>query len=130
MSLSGEVTVILDRVNKGDQQAVGELFTLVYQALRSKAEQYMARERRDHTLQPTALVNEAFLRVTAARQSWESSRHFYNAVAQAIRKILVDHARTKHAAKRGGAERKRVEMTDVAAPMQNDSVDLEALDRA
>jgi RNA polymerase sigma factor (TIGR02999 family) len=131
MSANGEITAILDRVNEGDQQAVGELFTLVYNALRSQAGEYMSRERRDHTLQPTALVNEAFLKVVASRHSWESSRHFYNAVAQAMRTILVDHARTKRAAKRGGADHKRVEMTDVAAPMaDDDSVDLEALDRA
>ena len=77
-----------------DRDAVAELFPLVYDELRKRARFLMAGERSDHTLQPTALVHEAFVKILAGQgPNWEGRRHFYNAVTDAMRKILVDHAR-------------------------------------
>jgi RNA polymerase sigma factor (TIGR02999 family) len=101
----GDVTILLSRLEKGDRQATEELFPLVYSELRVLAERFLAGERRNHTLQPTALVHEAYLRLVGPDASWESRAHFFGAAATAIRRILTDHARTRDRLKRGGGKR-------------------------
>jgi RNA polymerase sigma factor (TIGR02999 family) len=130
------VTVILHRIKAGDDRAAGELMPLVYDELRRKARFYMAREKAGHTLQATALVHDAFLRLVGDGVSWDSSRHFFNAAAEVMRQLLVDHARRRSSLKRGGQGRRvGLEGLEVAAPgagtsLAVDSVDWEALDRA
>ena len=82
-----EITLVLSAMEKGEQAAPSELFALIYGELRSRAERLMSGERRDHTLQPTALVNEAFLKVAKPGVSFESKLHFYNAASLAMRRI-------------------------------------------
>ena len=107
-----------------------ELFGLVYNELRQVARAYMRRERADHTLQATALVNEAYLRlVQTNRVRWQSRAHFFAVAAQAMRHILVDHSRNKHALKRGGTFDRLENPSDFAANIQ-DPETLLALDQA
>jgi RNA polymerase sigma factor (TIGR02999 family) len=107
-----DVTVILEAVTRGDPKAPEELLQYVYDELRAMAAQKMAGESPAHTLQPTALVHEAWLRLTGPhRQQWENRAHFFGAAGEAMRRILVDHARRKLAAKRG-ARPLREEMDD------------------
>ena len=97
-----DVTELLARWSRGDRDAFAELMPLVYGELRRLAEHYMRREQPDHTLQPTALVHEAYMRLAGSTDSRFNNRlHFYGAAAQAMRRILVDHARQRHAQKRG-----------------------------
>jgi RNA polymerase sigma factor (TIGR02999 family) len=96
-----EVTALLRRWNEGDRQALEILMPLVYKQLRGLAAHYLRAERSDHTLQPTALVHEAYLRlVDQEKVVWQNRAHFYGIAAQMMRRILVDHARRKKAAKR------------------------------
>src|SRR3954453_12748403 len=96
------VTQLLVRWSHGDQQAAESLMPLVYAELRRLAGSHLRRERSDHTLQSTALVHEAFLRLVNQRDvHWRSRAHFYGIAAQMIRRILVDHARSQQAGKRG-----------------------------
>jgi RNA polymerase sigma-70 factor (ECF subfamily) len=98
-----DITRLLARWNSGDDDALAELMPLVYSELRKLADHYMSQERTGHTLQPTALVHEAYLRLVKIREGQFNSRvHFYGAAAQAMRRILVDHARQRRASKRGG----------------------------
>ncbi len=101
----GEVTELLRRLGAGDRTATPELVTLVYDELRRLARVCMRREGVDHTLQPTALVHEAWLRL-AEQRKWnlENRAHFFGMAAQMMRRILIDHAREARAAKRGGGE--------------------------
>src|SRR5437867_11276380 len=100
----GRATHILNAIDQGDPQAADELLPLVYQELRQLAAHKMANEAPGHTLQPTALVHEAYLRLVGASQpqQWEGRGHFFAAAAEAMRRILVDRAREKKALKRGG----------------------------
>ena len=103
MSAPTQITTVFKQIGDGQREAVGELFALLYQQLRRHARYLMSQECKNHTLQPTALVNEAFLKLAGGEAlTWESRRHFYNAATDAMRKILVDHARRKSARKRGG----------------------------
>jgi RNA polymerase sigma-70 factor, ECF subfamily len=105
-AVHGEVTLLLRQMAKGDPDAEARLFPLVYNELRRLARSYMRRERQEHTLQPTALVHEAFLRLVGRPHvSWQSRRHFFAVTAQVMRRILVDQARAKHRKKRGGTDR-------------------------
>ena len=105
----GDVTELLDRWNGGDPDALKELMGVVHDELRQLAGSLLRHERRDHTLQPTALVHEAYLRLSGLREMPLSSRrHFYGAAARAMRRILVDHARHRSAGKRGGPDARRV----------------------
>jgi len=98
----GDITGLLRRWRDGDPRALDELTPLVYEELHRLAAPYMRRERSDHTLQPTALVHEAFLRLTGLRRAdFQNRAHFYGAAAQVMRRILVDHARRHKADKRG-----------------------------
>lgn len=126
------LTVLLQQWSGGKSDALDELIPLVYDELRSLAERYLRDERRQHTLQPTALVHEAYLKLIDQRVTWQNRAHFFGVAAQAMRRLLVDHARRKGAEKRGGA----VEMIqlneelDLPADEKLDVVRLdEALDR-
>ena len=103
MSDNHDVTSLLAEWASGDHRALDQLTPLVYKELRQLAAGYLRKERLGHTLQPTALVHEAYLRlVDQARPNWQNRSHFYGVAARLMRQILVDHARRKHAGKRGG----------------------------
>jgi RNA polymerase sigma factor (TIGR02999 family) len=119
------VTVILDRVQQGDLKAAEELLPLVYDELRRLAAHKMANEAAGHTLQPTALVHEAWLRLNGGMQgsSWNGRAHFFGAAAEAMRRILIERARQKAAVKRGaGWERVDLEKVDIAADADSDTI--------
>jgi len=125
-----DVTQILNAIEHGDAQAANELLTLVYDELRRVAAHKMAHEAPGQTLQPTALVHEAWLHLGGDQQpTWENRAHFFGAAAEAMRRILVDRAREKQAIKRGG-DLKRVDLdaVELASPMPDD--ELLALDEA
>ncbi|UCC22720.1 MAG: RNA polymerase subunit sigma [Planctomycetota bacterium] len=125
-----EVTRILAAMERGNVKAVDKLFPLVYEELRLLAAQKMSQERPGQTLQPTALVHEAYLRLVGAEnQKWEGRRHFFCAAAEAMRRILVENARRKKGQKYGG-ERQRVALTDADLAVDSPSDDLVALDEA
>jgi RNA polymerase sigma factor (TIGR02999 family) len=99
----GHITQLLERWGGGDQSALDELTSLVYAELRKLAAAYLRRERPDHTLQATALVNEAYLRLVGQKHGrWQGRKHFYGIVARLMRQVLVEHARKHRAEKRGG----------------------------
>ena len=125
-----DVTRILNAIEHGDAQAGSELLTLVYDELRRVAAHKMANEAPGHTLQPTALVHEAWLHLGGDEQPiWKNRAHFFGAAAQAMRRILVDRARAKQALKRGGdLERMDLDDIELASPMPDD--ELLALDEA
>ncbi len=125
-----EITHILEAVEKGDAKAANELLPLVYQELRRLAAQKMAHEAPGHTLQPTALVHEAWLHLGGDGQpTWQNRAHFFGAAAEAMRRILVDRAREKKALKRGGdLQRVDLDGLELASPMPDD--ELLALDGA
>src|SRR3974377_1774697 len=104
-----DVTRILSAIEQGDPHAAAELLPLVYDELRQLAAQKLAQEQPGHTLQPTPRVHEAYLRLVDVDQAqhWDSRGHFFAAAAEAMRRILIDQARRKHADKRGG-DRRRV----------------------
>lgn len=112
-----DVTQILSRIEAGDARASEELLPLVYDQLRRLAHGHMSRERSDHTLQATALVHEAYVRLIGdADPHWDGRGHFFAAAAEAMRRILIEYARSKNSVKRGG-QRKRLELADdVVAP--------------
>ncbi len=127
------MTHILDRVQQGDPKAAGELLPLVYEELRRLAERKMANEAAGHTLQPTALVHEAWLRLGGAgNQQWDGRGHFFAAAAEAMRRILIENARRKGRLKHGGEwQRVDLENLDVAVTTRDGAllaVD-EALDK-
>jgi RNA polymerase sigma factor (TIGR02999 family) len=124
------VTQLLRAWRDGDDGALEQLLPLVEAELRRLARGYMARERRGHTLQTTALVNEAFLRLTQARDvPWQDRAHFLGIAARLMRRVLVDHARARNFQKRGGALQ-QVTLDDAVAIAQQPALDLVALDRA
>jgi RNA polymerase sigma factor (TIGR02999 family) len=126
-----DVTRILSAIEQGDPLAAGELLPLVYEELRRLAAEKMARESPGQTLQATALVHEAYVRlvdVDKARQ-WKSRGHFFAAAAEAMRHILVDRARRKHSRKRGG-DRVRIEFDEADLAAAEDSEEVLAVDEA
>jgi len=99
----GEITLVLSRIDQGDPHAAEQLLPLVYDELRRLAAAKMARESPGHTLQPTALVHEVWLRLDGGKQSnWANRAHFFAAAAECMRRILIDQARSKNAARHGG----------------------------
>ena len=125
-----DVTQILQQIDAGDPYAAGQLLPLVYDELRRLAAARMARESPDHTLQPTALVHEAYVRlVKDSDQRWDDRGHFFAAAAEAMRRILVEGARRKGATKHG-AEFSRVDLDKVLVSEGPGSVDLLSLDDA
>lgn len=126
----GEVTQLLLEWGRGNPAALDRLVPLIYEELRSMAARYLRREDPGHTLQPTALVHEAYLKlVDQKRVRWKNRAQFYGVAAQAMRRILLDHARSRNAAKRGGG-RTRVAVSDTPGGAQPREVDLIALDQA
>jgi RNA polymerase sigma factor (TIGR02999 family) len=126
-----EVTRILSAIDQGEPHAAEQLLPLVYDELRKLAAQRLTQEKRCQTLQATALVHEAYVRLVDADevQLWNSRGHFFAAAAEAMRRILVENARRKHALKRGGdRQRVKLDLADPAAPRLSD--DLLALDQA
>lgn len=127
---SGDVTQLLVDYSNGKREALDVLTPLVYGELRNLAARYLRRERSDHTLQSTALVHEAYLRLIDQNQvRWQNRAHFFGVAAQMIRRILVDHARTRHAQKRGGNAQKLSLDEAIGLPEQRD-LDIIALDDA
>ncbi len=125
-----DITTLLVRWGRGDQEALDALTPLVYQELRRLANGYLRRERQDHTLEGTVLVHEAYLRLIDQNQvEWRSRNHFYALAAELIRRILVDHARARVAAKRGGSNIK-LSLDESLAPAQEKEQDLVSLDDA
>ena len=125
-----DVTALLSRWRKGDRAALDELMPLVYNELRRLAVSHLRRERDDHTLQPTALVHEAYLRLAAVRDGgFDDRAHFFGAAANAMRRILVDHARARKAQKRG-ADVQRVNLDEALVAGIDPRLDLVALDEA
>jgi RNA polymerase sigma factor (TIGR02999 family) len=124
------VTGLLRAWSEGDDTAVEQLVPLVEAELRRIARAYMARERRGHTLQATALVNEAFLRLTEAQTiRWQDGAHFFGIAARLMRRVLIDHARSRGYDKRGGGAQ-RVTLTDHLVASLEPPLDLLDLDRA
>ena len=126
-----DVTRLLDAAAAGDPKAAADLLPLVYDELRKLATARMAPESADHTLQPTALVHEAYLRLVSndAGQPWNGRGHFFAAAAVAMRRILVESARRKLAEKDGGG-RRRVDLADIEPVAEGPNLDLIALDEA
>ena len=122
-----EVTRLLDAVERGESQAAEELLPLVYGELRKLAAARMANERPGQTLQATALVHEAWLRLVGSKQSWQGRRHFFGAAAEAMRRILIDRARKRNRTRHGhGMERidlQQVEVAETASDPQLLAVD-------
>jgi RNA polymerase sigma factor (TIGR02999 family) len=126
-----EVTRILSAIEQGDPHAAEQLLPLVYDELRKLAAQRLAQEKPGHTLQATALVHEAYIRLVDVEkvQPWDSRGHFFAAAAEAMRRILVERARRQASYKRGGGC-ERVALADVAEDSNGDQVDLLALNDA
>jgi RNA polymerase sigma-70 factor, ECF subfamily len=125
------VTQLLLRWSHGDQNALDKLMPLVYSELRKLAGNYLRRERPDHTLQPTALVNEAYLKLIDQRDAkWQNRAHFFGVAAQLMRRILVDHARAHQAAKRGGSDKQRLSITSAGQLSEEPDTDILALHEA
>ena len=124
------VTQLLVDWNNGDKAALDQLMPLVYAELHRLAASYLSRERSDHTLQPTALVNEAYLRLIKQNSvAWENRAQFFGIAAQMMRRVLVNHARDRHADKRGG-HALRVSLDDAISFFEERDVNLVALDDA
>jgi RNA polymerase sigma factor (TIGR02999 family) len=126
---SGEITHLLEALKNGYSKDYEKFYESVYSELRRVAGGLMKRERAGHTLQPTALVNEAFLRLVGDRYTWENRAHFFGAAARSMRRILVDHARRRVAGKRGG-DVMHVTFAELQIASVNPDVDLLALDEA
>lgn len=122
---SEEVTTVLNEIRAGNDAAREQLAGLVYHELRRVAAALMRGEREGHTLQPTALVNEAFVRLLGqdALARTENRQHFFAAAARAMRQVLVDHARARHAERREG-HRKRVPLDDLLVPFEQQNLDV------
>jgi len=123
------VTTILGRMGQGDRQAMDELTPLVYHELKRVARKHLYSERHDHTLQCTALVHEAYLKLADQRVLWQNRSHFFGIAAQQIRRILIDHARARQADKRGG-EIPRVSLDEAIGVPESKDFDVLALNEA
>ena len=127
---SKEVTQVLAELTRGDAGSASRLLPFVYEELRGLADRYLREERPDHTLQGTALVHEAFLRLVDQKDvKWQNRAHFYRVAAMAMRRILVNHARDRKRIKRGGKKRK-LSLDDMDAQAELREPDLLALDEA
>ncbi|MCP5024081.1 MAG: RNA polymerase subunit sigma-70 [bacterium] len=136
-----DITVLLNKANQGDSGASDELFAVVYGELRRVAGNLMRGERTEHTLQPTALVHEVWLRLLGGSQGelldsesldggqWQGREHFLRAAARSMRRLLVDHARARKAVKRGGGN-ERVALDDIVAVYEERGIDVISLNEA
>jgi RNA polymerase sigma factor (TIGR02999 family) len=128
--LSHNITHLLKEWSDGDRQALDKLTPLVYEELRQQAARYLRRERPGHTLQTTALIHEAYLRLIDAKDvHWQSRAHFFAIAANLMRRILVEHARRRDADKRGGSH-VRIQLDEALAVANETDVDLLAIDEA
>jgi len=126
----GTVSRLLSGARQGDPRAAAELFPLIYAELRNLARQRMSNERAGHTLQPTALVHEAYLKLLGGdKAQWASRKQFFFAAAEAMRQILIDHARARAGLKRGGGK-KRVALNSVDLAIDEQIPEILALDEA
>lgn len=128
---SRDITQILREWSDGKREALDQLLPLVYNQLRRQAANYLRRERPDHTLQTTALIHEAYIKLIDQKSvQWKNRAHFFAIAAQAMRRILVDYARTKHRNKRGGDAAKMSLEDATMIAVEEKSIDLMALDEA
>jgi RNA polymerase sigma factor (TIGR02999 family) len=126
-----EISLILKDWSSGKRESADVLLSLVYDELRRIARQYLRRERSDHTLQPTALVHEAYMKlIDISDVSWQDRAHFFAVASNVMRRILVDHARARAADKRGGGEAQRIALEDAVKLSDETDIDLLALDEA
>ncbi|MBZ5623274.1 MAG: sigma-70 family RNA polymerase sigma factor [Acidobacteriia bacterium] len=129
--LDGDVTLLLTQVRDGNQEAANQLVPLVYNELRRMAGAYMRGERPGHTLQATALVNEAYMRLAGGQPiEWQNRAHFFAIAAHTMREVLLDYARRFRAGKRGGSEARRVEMDEQLYIVPDKLDDVIAIDEA
>jgi RNA polymerase sigma-70 factor, ECF subfamily len=129
LSEKDDVTFLLNAVNNGDATAPDKLLPLVYEDLRRLARAYFANEKQEHTLQATALVHEAYIRlVNWENVSWQNRAHFFAVAAEVMRKILIDHARKKNAQKRDGGQ--KILLDEAVSFSKNKELDLVKLDEA
>ena len=130
MDQTQQITALLNEWSDGKREALDELLPLVYNELHKQAKRYLRKERQDHTLQTTALIHEAYLKLIDQRDvEWESRTHFFAIAAQMMRRILVDHARTRHRDKRGGEEAVKLPLDEAMLIVVDErDVDLIALD--
>ena len=127
---ANQITEQLIAWSNGDQAALGQLIPVVYQELRRMADRFLRHEAPGHTLQPTALVHEAWLRlIDQTRVNWQNRAQFFGVAAQMMRRILVDHAKTKHREKRGG-DAVKLSLDEIINLSQERAADLIALDEA
>jgi len=130
MPAEGNITELLVGYGRGDKEALDKLMPLVYDELRRQAARYLRREQAGHTLQTTALIHEAYVRLVDQRNvQWQNRAHFFGIAAQMMRRILVDHARTKKRVKRGGSD-VRVSIADANVAVKGQDLDVVALDEA
>jgi RNA polymerase sigma factor (TIGR02999 family) len=130
MSAGHSVTQLLDRWNHGDREALDKLMPLIYDELRKMARRYMGQQNPGHTLQTTALIHEAYLRMVKQKDKhFENRAHFFGVAAQAMRHILVDYARARQTAKRGGGARP-ISLEEAALVTQERAAELVAFDDA
>jgi len=129
MSSPGEVTRLLRASSEGNRDAEAELIPLVYQELKRRAANYMRMESPGHTLQPTALVHETYLKLIGQEGTWQNRSQFFGVAAQQMRRILVDHARKRKAGKRAGGQ-VRISFQDVLATVSEKPDELVAIDEA
>ncbi|HYK37810.1 sigma-70 family RNA polymerase sigma factor [Alloacidobacterium sp.] len=128
-AVQGQATLLLQAMKNGDESAAEKLLPLVYKELHRLASSYMRRERPDHTLQATALINEAYLRLVNNEIDWQGRQHFIVVAANVMRRVLVDHARAHHAERRGG-QLQRVELKEELAISEKRSSEVLALHEA
>jgi RNA polymerase sigma factor (TIGR02999 family) len=121
--------LLLQSIREGDESAYTKLFPLIYDDLQRLAASRLRRERPNHTLEPAALVNEAYLRLVQGEPTWQERAHFFAAAAEAMRRVLVDHARRRSAQKRGG-KMQPVTFNSIAVASDEPDVDILALDEA
>ena len=128
---SHEITRMLREWNGGNPEVIDKLLPLIYDELHKQATRYLRRERKNHTLQPTALINETYLKLIDQREvSWQNRAHFFSIAAQAMRRILVDHARMKHREKRGGDTVELPLEEALTVAVEEKDINLIALDEA
>jgi RNA polymerase sigma factor (TIGR02999 family) len=128
---TSELTQLLVDWRRGDKAALDKLMPIVYQELRRMARRYMRGEHVGHTLQSAALVNEAYLRlINIKNMDWQNRAHFFAMAAQLMRRILVDHARSRNYAKRGGAQQQKLSLSEADQFAGKQDVDVVALDDA
>ncbi len=130
MVASGDITSLLLQWKNGDERALADLLPLVYDELRTLARAHFRRERSDHSLQPTALVHELYIRLARERPAdWKDRAHFFGVATRMMRQLLIGHARQHKALKRGG-HRVRVELDELPATVADPGIELEAFDAA